>query len=510
MNYTFSDLYDYAKALPGATITYYDGADMRDYEIGQGELLYLYAVEKMPMGRATNRRMGIEDATMLKITDALDPKLKEYADWVQEELLPQMGLEANEVHKRMFGANMDAIDNYFPFVRDMNALNREVENVKSNQPNDRISVQTGAIKKRVASVSKWNMRNCNFMDVLAKHVEEICHWTAFAELNRDFGTLRSYNRLKQQVFAMNSVYGAGEKLWKRFEECCTITTDAYDPKRAKFDSFIVQGSKGVTMGKITLREFTALKQTLSLPAFFGEVNMKYIAADLMTGGVNACKWAWRNMPNYRKRILSRTSGDYRLKENEYDGKIMKAASYGMLPNIGVDAWTIAIGSHGVYKTRKARYLRWGMDESGAERRAIQDAELCYNKSQQSSEGPFMAPVQVDHTFYATSAMLFRNSSTSYTREAHASARNLKRLISGEVSEDFVAKQILRILYPDAEEAWTDEQWANARKNAKKEIRGAYIKNTVNLAMFGWILPWLWRIGGAAPLLLLSGDEEEKA
>lgn len=58
VDYTYSDLYDYAKGLPGATITYYDGAEMREYEIGQGELLYLYAVEKMPMGRATNRRMG--------------------------------------------------------------------------------------------------------------------------------------------------------------------------------------------------------------------------------------------------------------------------------------------------------------------------------------------------------------------------------------------------------------------------------------------------------------------
>lgn len=509
VEYTYSDIYGYAEALPGATITYYDGAEMREYEVGQGTLLYLYAVDKMPMGRATNRRMGIEESTMQVISDALDPKLKEYADWVQEELLPQMGDRANEVHKKMFGASMDAIENYFPFVRDKNALKRDVENGQTSQSNDRISVQTGAIKKRVPSVSKWNMRQCNFMDVLAKHVDEMCHWTAFAELNRDFGTLLSYNRLKQQVFAMTSVYGAGQQLWKRFEECSAIATDAYDPQRAKFDRFMVQGAKGVTMGKISLRTFTALKQTLSLPAFFGEVDMRYVAADLATGGVKACKWAWANMPNFRKRILSRTSGDYRLKENEYDGKIMKASSYGMLPNIGVDAWTIAVGSHGVYKTRKAKYLRWGMDESQAERRAIQDAELCYNKSQQSSEGPFMAPVQVDHTFYATSAMLFRNSSTSYTREAHTSARNLKRIISGEVNEDFVAKQILRTLHPEAEGAWTDDEWDYARKNAKREIRSATIKNTVNLAMFGWILPWLWRIGGVAPLLLLSGDDEEK-
>jgi hypothetical protein len=225
----------------------------------------------------------------------------------------------------------------------------------------------------VASVSKWDMRNFNFFDILANHIEnDGCHWTAFAELNRDLGTLLSYNRFKQQVFAMSSAYGSGEKLWKRFKECAAIATDAYEPKRAKFDELMVQGAKGVTMGKISFRQFTALKQTLSLPAFFGEVSPQYIVEDLMTGGVKACKWAWSNMPNYRKRILSRTAGDYRLRETEYDGKIMKAASYGMLPNIGVDAWTIAVGSHGVYKTKKAKYLRWGMAEEQAERRAIQD------------------------------------------------------------------------------------------------------------------------------------------
>lgn len=182
----------------------------------------------------------------------------------------------------------------------------------------------------------------------------------------------------------------------------------------------------------------------------------------------------------------------------------------MLPNIGVDAWTIAVGSHCVYKAQKRKYLRWSMEEERAERRAVQDAEMCFNKSQQSSEGAYMAPVQIDHTFYATSAMLFRNSSTAYTRETHNSVRNLKRIFSGEVSEDYVAKQILRTIHPNAEDYWSDAEWSKARTEAKREIRSAKIKNGVNLVMFGWILPWLWRIGGTAVLLALSGDNEERA
>lgn len=431
--YKYLDLYGYVQTQKSATVKYYDGADMREYEIAQDGLLYLYAVEKMPMGKATNRRMGITDETMEKITDALDPKLKEFADWVQEDFLPSIGMESDVVYTRMFGTHMDSIENYFPFVRDKDALKRDVENGQSNSDNDRISVQTGAIKKRVASVALWNLKDMSFLDVLAKHVGEMSHWQSFAELNRDIGTLLSYNRFKQQVMNMSSVYGSGKELWERFEQCAAIATDCYEPQRAKFDRLMVQGAKGVTMGKIAFRPFTALKQTLSLPAFFGEVNAVDMAEALATCGIPALKWSWNNMPNFRKRILSRTTGDYRLRETEYDSKIMKAASYGMLPNIGVDAWTIAVGSHCVYKAQKRKYLRWGMEEERAERRAVQDAEMCFNKSQQSSEGAYMAPIQIDHTFYATSAMLFRNSSTAYTRETHNSARNLKRIFSGEAT-----------------------------------------------------------------------------
>lgn len=508
--YKYLDLYGYVQTQKSATVKYYDGADMREYEIAQDGLLYLYAVEKMPMGKATNRRMGITDETMEKITDALDPKLKEFADWVQEDFLPSIGMESDVVYTRMFGTHMDSIEKYFPFVRDKDALKRDVENGQSNSDNDRISVQTGAIKKRVASVALWNLKDMSFLDVLAKHVGEMSHWQSFAELNRDIGTLLSYNRFKQQVMNMSSVYGSGKELWKRFEQCAAIATDCYEPQRAKFDQLMVQGAKGVTMGKIAFRPFTALKQTLSLPAFFGEVNAVDMAEALATGGIPALKWSWKNMPNFRKRILSRTTGDYRLRETEYDNKIMKAASYGMLPNIGVDAWTIAVGSHCVYKAQKRKYLRWGMEEERAERRAVQDAEMCFNKSQQSSEGAYMAPIQIDHTFYATSAMLFRNSSTAYTRETHNSVRNLKRIFSGEVSEDYVAKQILRTIHPNAEDYWSDAEWAKARAEAKREIRSAKVKNGVNLVMFGWILPWLWRIGGTSVLLALTGDNEERA
>ena len=430
-------------------VTYYDGAGKREYELSQAQLAYLYMVDKMPMGKATNRGMGVTEEVIEQIEESLDAKLKEFADWVQEEFLVELGNECNEVHKRMFGANMANIEHYFPFVRDKNAIKREVENGGGESMAELISTKTGAIIKRTPSVANWDMPNANFLDVLAKHVSEMCQWSSYAELNRDLGTLQSYNRFKQQVLGMRTIYGSGDALWKRFMQSCAIAGNAYEPKRGNADKLMVQGAKGVTIGKIAFRPFTALKQTLSLPAFFGEVNMAYVAKDFICGGVPAVKWAWDNLPNFRKRVKSRTTGDFRLSTTKYDkekgwtNRLMKLSAYGMLPNIGVDAWTIALGAHGVYQTAKAKYLRQGYSDERAERRAVQDAELCFNKSQQSSEGAFMAPVQIDHTFASTTMMLFRTSSTSYTREYVTSVRNLKRMMSGEVDVDFMAKQLLR-------------------------------------------------------------------
>ena len=697
--YTYTALYGYVDALPMSKVTYYDGAAMREYDLSQAQLGYLYDVDKMLMGKVTNRRMGVTDEVMEQIADMLDPKLKEFIDWMQDDFLVGLGNECNEVHKRMFGANMANIEHYFPFVRDKNAIKREVENGESDSMVERISTRTGAIIKRTLSVTPWDLPNANILDVLAKHVSEMCQWSSYAELNRDLGTLQSYNRFKQQVLGMRTIYGSGENLWKRFMQTCAIVGNAYEPKRGEADKLMVQGAKGVTMGKIAFRPMTAMKQLLSLPAFFGEVDIVTLSKDFATGGIPSVKWAWENMPNFRKRIMSRTTGDFRLSATKYDkekgwtNRLMQIASYGMLPNIGVDAWTIALGSHAVYVKAKRKYLSEGYSEERADRRAVQDAELCFNKSQQSSEGAYMAPVQIDHTFASTTMMLFRTSSTSYTRDGITSTRNLKRMMSGEVSVEFMAKQILRnaeiptysvrfdkelqqqvdgnlpvghiyslgmpggilqsagfpdapielsstrladkasqashpfpieavkglvdamnkpiavfkygnnamnvilgleyngkqflvgvhfnqhrggtevssvrglfpkdnaewlnwisqgkatyldhkkikaliaqqrinladvdyldlkevtkvmenFVNPDIPEqkyfaGWREEDVKHALKQARKDYRGAYIRNSVNAVMFGYILPWLWRIGGLGVLLLLGNDDDEK-
>ena len=518
----YSHLDHYADSKDGITINYWDGGAMRQYQISQSQMMYLYAVEKMPMGKATNRKMGLTDQDMQTIENHIDPKLKEFVDWVQEELLPKLGTECNEVYKKMFGADMADIDHYFPFMRDKKALHTETQNGQQIK-NDKITILTGAIKERQASTAIWDLPHCNFIDLLTAHIQEMSHWANFAEINRDLGTLLSYNHFKQQVMGMHTIYGAGENLWNNFAKCCAIATDSYQPHTSDVDKIANRLAKGITMGKIALRPYTAAKQLLSLPALFSDADPLYILEDMASLGLipaykptngekgveNCIMWAWRNMPNFRKRIASRTTGDFYLRDTD-ESKLLDGAKWGMLPNIGVDAWTIAIGSHAVYRTYRDRFLRLGLDEKTAEKKALIQAELCFNKSQQSSEGAFIAPIQVDHTFLGASAMVFRNASTSYTREYTAANRNLMRWITGQTSIEATAKTLLRFTKGKDESTWTPSDIARAKKEAKRIHREAITRNLTAKIVYGWVLPALWRIGGSAPLLLLlSSDKKRK-
>lgn len=500
-------VYDLNRALPKSTVTIWDGGEMREHELTQLDLLTILIWDAQPTGRATLRNMGIDEVKIGEIENFLDPRMRHLGDWMVG-YLSERYQDYNEVYKRLFGAPMTANENYFPFRRFKDEIKREVEN-GTPADNDHGSITTGAVKERKFSLVSFDIVNSNAADIFTRHLDEMEHWSSFAELNRDIGIMLSYNRLKQQVQQMHTAYGSGKTLWNRFEKCCAIATESYEPKVGNFDKLFVKATKGVAMGKVNLRLFTALKQTLSLPAFLPDCHIGVMSADLALGGVPAVKWAWKNMPLYRKRVLSRTAGDYRLKESEYDTKLMRLFGKGMLPNIGVDAWTIAIGAHAVYKARYNRYRRYGMPEKEAEARAIRDAEISFNESQQSSEGPFLAPIQVDHTAEAFAYSLFRNSAYSYTRKTHEAARNLRNLMSGNSTVEYMTKQLLRDLYPENEGAWSDDQVKHCEAEAKRQHRRAYWKNAVQLGTFGWILPWLWRLGGIAPLLLLSSDDDER-
>lgn len=503
----WGDLFSIDRKLPKASVRFFDGGEMKDHELTQGNLLYIYMADKMSDGRMKLRRMGITEENIEDIKNFLDPKFIQLADWMQEEFLVDKRNEYNEVHKRMFGASMAAIENYFPLKILANARLENVDVADDTTDTALPATSTGSIIKRRRNNLALDVTGANAFSVILDHLQQMERWAAFAEFNRDLNTLLSYKRFRNQVMNMSSVYGGGKTLWNNLRNVCSMAAGAYRPPIAALDKSAVNIAKGVTAAKVSFRVFTALKQFLSMPAYISDSNPMYLAANI-ANPIGAWRWSMKNLPLFEKRWSSRMAGDPRLLKSDMDWKMWRsriveiASRVGMSPNAFVDALTVAIGSHSMYQTKLAKYKRQGYDPDVAEARAKQDATILFNQTQQSSEGAFLSTMQVDRSWLSVLFTVFRNSSMSYTRQLYDSIRNLgHRFTPGYkgLSEEFMAKQMRRDgIDPD-----------KADRNAKQEYRRGIIRDLVRVGVFGYVLQLAWNLGAYLPYLILGEDDEEK-
>jgi N12 class adenine-specific DNA methylase/PAS domain-containing protein len=504
----WGDLFSLERNLPKATVTFWDGGEQKAHELTQGNLLYIYMVDKMADGRMKLRRMGITEEDVENIKEFVDPRFLELADWMQDEFLVEKRNEYNEVHKRMFGASMAAIENYFPLKILANARIEEVDVADDTTDTALPATSTGSIIKRRRNNLALDVMGADAFSVILDHIQQMERWASFAEFNRDLNTLLSYKRFRNQVMNMTSVYGGGKTLWKNFRNVCSMAAGAYRPPIAQLDKAAVNIAKGVTAAKVSFRVFTALKQFLSMPAYLSDSSPVYLAGNI-ANPIGAWKWSMENLPLFEKRWKSRMAGDPRLMKSEMDWKMWQnraveiASRIGMSPNAFVDALTVAIGAHSMYQTKKKKYLRYGYDEETAEKRAKQDATILFNQTQQSSESAFLSTMQTDRSWLSVLFTVFRNSSMSYTRQLYDALRDLKhRFEPGYkgLTEEYLAKQMRRDgIDPD-----------KADQNAKSEYRRSLMRDIVRVGVFGYLLQFAWNLGAYLPYLLLGDDKDEKS
>ncbi len=513
---TWGDIIRMERKLPKASVSFWDGGEMRDHELTQGNLLYIYMVDKMTDGRMKLRRMGITEQNVADIENFLDPRFKALGDWLQDDFLVATRNEYNETHKRMFGASMAAIENYFPLKILANARVDKEEDVNQQNRPDGITTKTGSIIKRRVNNLALDITGADALSVILDHITQMEHWSAYAEWNRDLNTLRTYKRFRNQVINMTTVYGGGRRLWEIFNDLCLMAAGEYRPPVSRLNKNAVNFAKGVTAAKVSFRLFTALKQFLSAPAYAPEVNLKSIAKSI-ANPYGDFKWCLENLPIFRERWHSRISGDPRLLKSDMDWKMWRSrvmeisSRIGMTPNAFVDAVTVSIGARAMYETRLNQYLKEGYPADAAEKRAMQDATILFNQTQQSSESPFLSTMQVDKDWLSTLFTVFRNASMSYTRQTYDGARNLKRnLTSAQRAKSvaFMTKQILRDWEIDPESA-TDDEYSRANDAARKRFRRQIKKDVIRLATFGYVLEWLWNLGPYLPYIIFGYYISEK-
>lgn len=506
----WSDLYELS-TKEAADVEVVDQGETKTLKLTQGNLLYIYMADKMADGRMKLRKMGIDEEHIEQIKEAIDPRLLQLGDWLQDEYLVKKRTEYNKVHERMFGAPMAAIDHYFPIkiLGDARIQEQDVANM-ADQDAVLPSTITGSIIKRRRNALPLDILHTDALSLALEHIEDMERWAAQAEWNKDVNTLLSYTTFRNKVKNMKTIYGSGDALWNTFADTARMAAGTYRPKvkPGSVDTAISNIAKGVTAAKINFRVYTAFKQTLSAPAFLHDVNL----GDFVKYSVNpygSWKWAMENMPVFRKRWESRQVGDTRLMDDPTDWKmwktdlVKKATMLGMSPNAIVDGITCAVGARAIYESRYRKYKKIGATDETARKRALQDAEIGYNLTQQSSEGAFVSAIQKDRTVAANMLSVFRNSSMAYTRQWVDASRNLRHRMQKGYRDDsiqFMARQM-------QEQFGLDE--AQAKKAAEAEYARAGRRDVARLLNMMFGVTVAWNLGASLPYLLIGDDDHTK-
>lgn len=505
----WSDLYSVERDMPTVDVKFWDGGKMQDHKLTQGNLLYIYMVNKMSDGRMKLRRMGIEQEHVDAIKAQMDPRFIELADWLQEDFLVNIRNKYNRVHEQMFGASMAAIENYFPLKILANARVREVDMSTPDMDGTTPATITGSIIKRRRNGLALDVLGTDAFSVVIEHLQQMEHWAAFAPFNRDLNTLLSYKTFRNRVQNMSGIYGAGSVIWENFRKSAEIAAGVYHPAVTKdsIDSTAVNIAKGVTAAKISFRVYTAIKQLLSMPAFVSDAGVVELGKSIGTPW-KSWNWAMENLPTFEKRWKSRQAGDTRLMQTDSDWKLWRnnivqtASRLGMSPNAFVDALTVSIGAKAMYETKKAKYIKDGYTEEQADKRAKQDATVLFNETQQSNENAFLSAMQLDRTWASVALTVFRNSSMGYQRQLVDAVRNLGHKMQKGYKEqaiEFMAKQMVR-------DGVNEEE---ARGAAERNYKRSTFHDALKVALFGFVMQFAWNLGAYLPYLIAGDDDDEK-
>ena len=81
------DVFSMMRKMPTMTIKFMDGKEKKTFDLPQGNLLYIYMVNKMNDGRMKLRNMGISEEDVAEIVKNIDPRFIKFADWVQSDFL---------------------------------------------------------------------------------------------------------------------------------------------------------------------------------------------------------------------------------------------------------------------------------------------------------------------------------------------------------------------------------------------------------------------------------------
>lgn len=467
------------------------------YEIplSKGQAMYIYQVWKMNDGRTKLELQGFDEESITEIRDFIGDDYIKFADWVQDELLPDLRERYNEKYLEMYGTSMDDIKDYVPLRILKKSIRQESDLSEDKERRTKLEERAGSLIKRVVNTRPVDITMSAF-DVLFDHGKRMEEWNAYARVRRDIDAILSNTTFRNQLDA--NTRGS----LHNFYDAAAVATKSYHPeKNGYMDDIIGKLSKGIVGGNIAWRLSTALKQILSAPAFWGYSQSPRYMKSLLTNTAKmpaTFKWCMGNIPSFKERITSGTMGNEKLEEKGINRFLDKYIETGMIPNRLVDAITCSIGAKSIFDYRFGQLLRQGLKEEEARNQALMDADIYYNQTQQSSHPAFLSPMQMGHSIMDRMFTTYQNSNIGYVRKVLAAYYDLTRSLKWK-------KLQKNYVYMYMEDGMNQDE---AESKAYRRLLNENKKTAFEAILFAWGMNLLWNIGSQGLLGFFVGDGDD--
>ena len=474
-----------------------DGGYGVKYEIplSKGQAMYIYQVWKMNDGRTKLEMQGFDEESIVEIRDFIGNDYIKFADWIQEELLPELREKYNAKYLEMYGTSLADIKDYVPLRIVKKSTRQESDLSEDKERRKTLEERAGSLIKRVVNTRPVDI-TMNAFDVLFDHGRQMEEWNAYARVRRDLDAVLSNTTFRNQLDA--NTRGS----FHNFYDAAAVATKTYHPDQNKFmDEVLGKLSKGIVGGNIAWRLSTALKQVLSAPAFWGYFQSPIYMKSLLVNAAKmpvTFKWCMDNIPSFRERVFQGTAGNEKLEERSISKYLDKYIETGMIPNKLVDAVTCSIGAKSIYDYRYGQLVKQGLAEDEARNQALMDADIYYNQTQQSSHPAFLSPMQMSRSIMDRMITTYQNSNIGYVRKVLAAYYDLTRSLKWkELQKNYTDMYV--------QEGMNEDE---ASSKAYRKLLNENKKTAFEAVLFAWGMNLLWNIGSKGLLGFFVGDGDD--
>jgi hypothetical protein len=427
--------------------------DGRDLILSQNQMAYLYNQYKDPANEKSfemkfrlevidkndttlekKRKELINKANakrvMSEIEAALDPNVKELADWQVNEFYPSLYSHYNEAYKKIYRTDMPWNQFYAGMIY-REGIEKEPINMLANESIQNTSVGASSTKFRVNN--NLEISDKDMVDVMASYVNEMEYFAAYSESVRDM------NKLFTNKYIASAITNIHGKITYNLIQDMIQKIAAKGTPNSLGDNIVNKMNNVFIISRLALSPVVMIKQLTSFITYANDI-----------GFGNYIKYAAKNKAQQVKIWKEVRDNSVYLQDRGNDSILRTIETYSeetmkeFIPEPAKDfvvnfmMWTtkfgdktaIMVGGLPNYSFYKAKAIKNGATEQEAIQIAIRKFERDTKRTQQSSDLQDKDRSQNKNAVYRALNM-FMTTPKQYLRKEVQSVRNISRKLRGK-------------------------------------------------------------------------------